>query len=336
MINSEAAMMFGTVASVARRLFVALAIACAALVSSATLAQDYPSKPVRVINPYPAGGPADFLGRLVNERLQRSLGQPFLTENRAGAAGNVGTTAVARSTPDGYTLLFGIDFTLGVNPVLYQHAGFDPLRDLAPVVLVAKSKSVLVVHPSTGVNTVQELITLAKLKPLSFASGSNGTPGHLSGELFKQVAGVDMLHVPYKGNSAAVLSVVAGETQVFIAALSTILPHIKSGRVKALVMANVSRDATLPDVPTAAEGGVPGIEADSWFAILAPARTPKPVIERLHREVATILQMPDVRERLLVAGLEPAGQSGEEVTRLIERDLKKWGPVIKRAGIKVD
>ncbi len=227
------------------------------------MAQEYPTKPVRVINPYTAGGPGDFLGRLINEKLQASLGQPFLTENRIGAGGNVGTTSVARAAPDGYTLVLNVDFTLGTNPVLYQNTGFDPLKDLAPVSLIAKSKSVLVVHPSTGVNTAQELIALAKVKPLSFASGSNGSPGHLSGELFKQVTGVDMLHVPYKGNPPAVASTVAGETQVFIAALSTMLPHIKSGRVKALLMANLNRDATLPDVPSAAEAGVPGIEVDT-------------------------------------------------------------------------
>ncbi|MFN0301226.1 MAG: Bug family tripartite tricarboxylate transporter substrate binding protein [Burkholderiales bacterium] len=280
-------------------------------------AQEYPSKPVRVINPYSTGGPSDFLGRLINEKLQAGLGQPFVTEYRIGAAGNVGTAAVARAVPDGYTLVMNVDFTLGTNPVLYQNPGFDPLKDLAPVSLIAKSKSVLVVHPSTGVNTVQELIALAKVKPLSFASGSNGTPGHLSGELFKQVTGVDMLHVPYKGNPPAVAATIAGETQVFIAALPTMLPHIKSGRVKALVMANLHRDTTLPDVPSAAEAGVPGIEVDSWFALSAPARTPKAIIDRLHREIAGILRMPDIRERMLNAGLEPAGQPGEEVTRLI-------------------
>ncbi len=299
-------------------------------------AQDYPTKPVRVINPYGPGGPSDFLSRLINEKLQANLGQPFLTENRVGAGGNVGTAAVARAAPDGYTLVMNVDFTLGTNPVLYQNTGFDPLKDLAPITLVAKSKSVLVVHPSTGVNSVQELIALAKVKPLSFASGSNGTPGHLSGELFKQVTGVDMLHVPYKGNPPAVAATVAGETQVFIAALSTMLPHIKSGRVKALLMANVNRDATLPDLPTAAEAGVPGIEVDTWYALSAPARTPKTIIDRLHREITSILRMPDIRERMLYAGLEPAGQSGEEVARLIERDLKRWAPVIKRAGIKID
>jgi tripartite-type tricarboxylate transporter receptor subunit TctC len=303
---------------------------------TAAFAQDYPAKPVRVINPYPAGGPADILGRLLNEKLQASLGQPFLTENRAGAAGNVGTTAVARSVSDGYTLVFNTDFTLGTNPVLYPNPGFDPLKDLAPIALVARIKSVLVVHPSTGVNTVQELIALARQKQLSFASGASGSPGHLAGELFKQVTGVDMLHVPYKGNAPAVIATVSGEVSMFIAAMSTMLPHIKAGKVKALLVANVNRDATLPDVPTAAEAGVPGIEMDSWFALSAPARTPREIIDRLHREVASALRMPDVRERMLAVGLEPAGQPGEEVTRLIERDLKKWGAVIKRAGIKVD
>ena len=196
------------------------------------VAQDYPTKPVRVISPYGVGGPGDFLGRLINEKLQASLGQPFIMDNRVGAAGNVGTAFVARSAPDDYTLVLNVDFTLGTNPVPYQNTGFDPLKDLAPISLVAKSKSVLVVHPSTGVNTVQELIALAKVKPLTFASGSNGTPGHLSGELFKQVTGIDMLHVPYKGNPPAVAATVAGETQVFIAPLSTMLPHIKFGGLR--------------------------------------------------------------------------------------------------------
>ena len=321
--------------SLARRMRGTLAAALLAL-GSASLAQDYPSKPVRIINPYPAGGPSDFIGRLLGERLQGTLGQPFVTDNRSGAAGNVGAIAVARAAPDGYTLLVCVDFTLGTNPVLYERAGFDPIKDFAPISLLAKSQSVLVVHQSIAASTVQEFIALAKQRPLTFASGGNGSPGHLSGELFKQITGVDMTHVPYKGNPQAVAAVVSGETQMFIAAISTILPHVKSGRVRALVVANEHRAASLPGVPAAAEAGVAGIEVDSWFGLLAPANTPRDVIDKLHREVAAALRSPELRERLQQAGIEPSGLPGSEVTRLIERDLKKWAPVIKRAGIKVD
>ncbi|MSQ71210.1 MAG: tripartite tricarboxylate transporter substrate binding protein [Betaproteobacteria bacterium] len=307
--------------------------ACATAQSGAAA---YPSRPVRVINPYPAGGPADIIGRLLGERLQGNLGQPFVTDNRAGAAGNIGAMAVARAAPDGYTLLLCVDFTLGTNPVLYQKPGFDPHQDFSPVTLLAKSQSVLVVNAGVAANSVKELIALARQKPLTFASGGNGTPGHLSGELFKQVAGVDMTHVPYKGNAAAVASVVSGETQMFIAAMTTMLPQVKAGRVRALVIANENRAAALPGVPNAAEAGVSGIEVDSWFALLAPARTPQEVIDKLHREVANALRDPDLRARLEQASLEPLGLPSAEVTRLIERDLKKWGPVIARAGIKVD
>ncbi|MFM9966864.1 MAG: Bug family tripartite tricarboxylate transporter substrate binding protein [Burkholderiales bacterium] len=299
-------------------------------------AANYPAKPVRVINPYAAGGPADIIGRLLGERLQASLGQAFITENRLGAAGNIGAVAVARAAPDGYTLLLCVDFTLGTNPVLYPKVGFDPLKDFAPVTLLAKSQSLLVVHSSVPANTAQELIALAKQKPLVFASGGNGTPGHLSGELFKQVTGVNMTHVPYSGNTGAVASIIAGETQMFIAAISTMVSHVKSGRVRALLIANENRATVLPAVPTAAEAGVPGIEVDTWFGLLAPARTPQDLIDKLHREVANALRTPELRERLQQTGVEPSGLPGPEVTRLIERDLKKWAPVIARAGIKVD
>ena len=319
---------------------VAVLATAALLLSAAAAAQtsaaSYPAKPVRVINPYAAGGPADIIGRLLGERLQASLGQAFLTENRPGAAGNIGAIAVARAAPDGYTLLLCVDFTLGTNPVLYQKPGFDPHKDFAPVTLLAKSQSVLVVHASVAANTVQELIALARQKPMTFASGGNGTPGHLSGELFKHVTGVNMTHVPYSGNTGAVASILSGETQMFIAAISTMVSHIKTGRVRALLVANENKAAVVPGVPTAAEAGLPGIEVDTWFGLLAPARTPQDVIDKLHREVTNALRTPDLRERLQQSGVEPAGLPGAEVTRLIERDLKKWAPVIARAGIKID
>ena len=313
-----------------------LALLLSAAAGAQSGAASYPSKPVRVINPYAAGGPADIIGRLLGERLQASLGQAFFTENRPGAAGNVGAIAVARAAPDGYTLLLCVDFTLGTNPVLYQKPGFDPLKDFAPITLLAKSQSVLVVHASVAANTVQELMSLARQKPLTFASGGNGTPGHLSGELFKHVTGVNMTHVPYSGNTGAVASALSGETHMFIAAISTMVAHIKSGRVRALLVANENRATVLPGVPNAAEAGVPGIEVDTWFGLLAPTRTPQDVIDKLHREVANALRSPELRERLQQTGVEPVGLPGPEVTRLIERDLKKWAPVIVRAGIKVD
>ena len=313
-----------------------LALLLSAAAGAQSGAASYPSKPVRVINPYAAGGPADIIGRLLGERLQASLGQAFLTENRPGAAGNIGAIAVARAAPDGYTLLLCVDFTLGTNPVLYQKPGFDPLKDFAPITLLAKSQSVLVVNANVAANTVQELMSLARQKPLTFASGGNGTPGHLSGELFKHVTGVNMTHVPYSGNTGAVASALSGETHMFIAAISTMVAHIKSGRVRALLVANENRATVLPGVPNAAEAGVPGIEVDTWFGLLAPTRTPQDVIDKLHREVANALRSPELRERLQQTGVEPVGLPGPEVARLIERDLKNWAPVSVRAGIKVD
>jgi tripartite-type tricarboxylate transporter receptor subunit TctC len=220
--------------------------------------------------------------------------------------------------------------------VLYGNTGFDPLKDFAHIMLVAVSHSVLVVHPTVAANSVTELIALSKQQRLLFGSGSNGTPGHLAGELFKQVTGAEITHVPYKGNPAAVQSVLAGETHMFIAAVPSVLQHVKSGRVRALGLANERRSRFLPDVPTLAEVGARGAEVETFFTLSAPAGTPKTIIDRLHRELERILNLTDVRERLLQNGIEPIGLGADEAVRRIERDSKKWSAIVKRGGIKVD
>lgn len=316
------------------RFFIAT-IALAALAGPSALAQTYPAKSVAAIVPFPPGGPLDFVARLVSDRMAANLGQPIVIENRAGAFGNIGAQAVAKAAPDGYTLLWVVDVTLTSNPSVYGKVGFDPQRDFAPIALVTESGSALVVHPSVPANSVADLIALTKKKPLAYASGGNGSPGHLIGELFKLETGADLTHVPYKGNAPAVQSIVAGHTQAFFSSVPGVLRHVQAGKLRALAVTSPRRSSYLPDLPTLREAGV-NVDTLSWFGLLAPAGTPPPIVERLHREAAAAVQHPEVRERLTQQGLDPVVAGPDELAARMRSDAARWSKVVREAKITPD
>src|SRR5690242_9352107 len=296
--------------------------AFAALAAPLAPAQPYPSKPVTAIVPFPPGGPLDFVARVVGEKMAAGLGQPIVVENRPGAFGNVGAQAVARAAPDGYTLLWVVDATVTSNPAVYGNVGFDPLRDFAPVAVVTESGSALVIHPSVPAANVAELIALAKKQPLAYASGGNGSPGQLIGELFKLETGAPMTHVPYKGNAPAVQSIVAGQTQVFFSSIPGIVRQVAAGKLKALAVASAERSPYLPGVPTLAESGL-NVKIKSWFALLAPARTPQAIVERLYREAEAAVKNPAVREKLMKQGLDAVVAPPDELAARMRTDTEK-------------
>jgi tripartite-type tricarboxylate transporter receptor subunit TctC len=306
--------------------------AFAALAAPLAPAQPYPSKPVTAIVPFPPGGPLDFVARVVGEKMAASLGQPIVVENRAGAFGNIGAQAVARAAPDGYTLLWVVDATVTSNPAVYGNVGFDPLRDFAPVAMVTESASALVIHPSVPAANVAELIALAKKQPLAYASGGNGSPGQLIGELFKLETGAPMTHVPYKGNAPAVQSIVAGQTQVFFSSIPGIVRQVAAGKLKALAVASAERSPYLPGVPTLAESGV-NVKIKSWFALLAPARTPQAIVERLYREAQAAVKDPAVSEKLTKQGLDAVVAPPDELAARMRSDTEKWTRVVREAKI---
>jgi tripartite-type tricarboxylate transporter receptor subunit TctC len=285
-------------------------------VSAAASAQSYPSKPIRIIVPFPAGGTVDFFARVVSSKLTESMGQPVLVENRAGAGGNIAAEVVAKSAPDGYTLLMGSEI-VAINTSLYSKLGYDPVKDLAPITLVGTVPNILIVHPSMQANSVKELITLAGKTPgkISFASTGQGTSSHLSSELFKLMANVDLLHVPYKGGPPAVADLIGGQVDMMFINMPTGLAHVKSGKARILAVSSIRRVPQLPDVPTVDQAGLKGYETSAWSGLYAPAGTPPDVIARLHAEVVKILKMPSVREQLAGQGAEPVGDTPEEFAR---------------------
>lgn len=304
-------------------------------VASGAVAQDYPNRSVRMIVPYAAGGPLDTLARIFADKMRQSLGQPMVIEARPGANGNIGADLVVNSPPDGYTLLWVIDTAMTVNPSLYADMRFDPQKNLAPVSLVSSSDSVLVVHPDTPVSSVRDLVALAKKQPLNFSSGGNGTPAHLAAALLMREAGVDMTHVPYKGNAPSVASVMGRETHLSIASIPGVMSHIRSGRLKAVAVTGSKRTEFLPDVPTFAESGYPGIVIEGWRALLAPAGTPRAVIDVLNAEIAKIARMPDVREKLASIGTLAVASLPERLAEVMREETVLWSKVVKGAGIKV-
>ncbi len=300
-------------------------------------AQNYPNRAVHIVVPFAAGGPADIYARFVGQRLQAALGQAFVIEDRPGGGSVIGTDAVAKSDPDGYTLLM-MSNTHTVNESLLSNKPFQLLRDFVPVAPVNYSDLVLVVHPSVPANTLKEFIALAKAKPgvLNYASSGPGTPYHMAGELFKAMAGVDIVHVPYKGSSGARTDVLGGQVQMMFDAITTMAPNVRAGKLRALGTTGKTRSPVLPDVPTVSEAGVPGYEAVIWLGIMAPAGTPKPIVERLNAEIRKIVNSADVKEAWAKQGAAPLNMSTAEFGQYLHDDIAKWAKVVKISGAKVD
>lgn len=316
-----------------------LASICVATLSATTWAEEsYPSKLIRVIVPFPAGGGADMAMRTIAPHLGKNLGQSIVIDNRSGASGNIGTEFVAKAAPDGHTLLSTYS-AFASNAALYSKLPFDTSRDFVPITLLAVTPTLLVVNPSMPVKSVKELIALAKKRPdeIFYASVGPGTPPHLSAELFNIMTGIKMTHVPYKGGPPSLVAVISGEAQAMIVAVSIALPHIKSGRLRAIAVASLERLKQLPNIPTIDESGLRGYEANAWYALLAPAKTPQQVINRLHRETVKTLQRSDVRESYLMQmSIEPQSSTPEQLAALVKADIEKWTKVVKATGIKVD
>jgi len=296
----------------------------------------YPSKPIRFIAPFPPGGATDTLCRLLAQKLSEAFGQPVTVDNRPGASGNIGHELAMKTAPDGYTLLLTNSSTLTTNPHLFRKLPFDPLGDFTPVSLVATAGQVLVVHPSVPVSSVAELVTLAKTRPgqLNFGSGGKGIQSHISGEMFKSMTGVNIVHVPYKGTVQAVADLVAGQVQLVFSDMVPAMPHIKSGRIKPLAVTVAERSPALPEVPTMIEAGVPGYSATLWWAVALPKGAEPSLVQRLNSELGRIIALPDVKERYASLGMTPAHSTPHGVTDLIRADTQKFGPILKAAGVE--
>jgi tripartite-type tricarboxylate transporter receptor subunit TctC len=301
------------------------------------LAQAWPAKTVKIVVPFAAGGPADLYARVVGEKLQSSLGQSFVIENRPGGGSLVGTDLVAKSAPDGYTLLL-MSNTHTVNESLIPERPFQLMRDFAPVAPLNSSDLLMVVHPSVPANTVKEFIALAKASPggLNYASSGPGTPYHMAGELFKAMAGVDIVHVPYKGSSGARTDILGGQVQMMFDAITTMAPNVRAGKLKALGSSGKERSSVLPDVPTVSESGVPGYEAVIWLGILAPAGTPGPIVEKLNAEITKIVSAPEMKEAWAKQGATPMTMTTGEFARYLRDDIEKWARIVKISGARAD
>jgi tripartite-type tricarboxylate transporter receptor subunit TctC len=321
-----------------RRLaFTAMAATFLCLMSGRLLAEDFPNKPIKIIASYPPGGGTDLMARLIAEKLQSKWGQPVIVDNRAGGMGIIGARAAAGAKPDGYTLYIGSSDHMVLLPIQYENLPFDPLKDFVAVAPVANQYEAIVVHPSVPASSVKELIAIAKSKPgqLTFASQGTAAIGHLSGELFQAKTGTNMTHVPYKGTAPAITDLIGGQgPMVMFAMMATIAPHIKAGKIKALAITAPQRSTVFPNVPTAAEAGLPNFVLAAWNGIFAPAGTPKDIVNKLNNEIRNILQMPSTIERLTAVGLEPAIATPAEFSALIKADQQKWGEIVTDAGIK--
>ena len=317
--------------------FAAIAL-CSAFAFTGTAHAQYPTKPIKIVVPFPAGGTTDILARAVAADLQKAFRQAVVVENKAGAGGNIGSDSVAKSSPDGYTLLMGTVGTHAINVSLYPKMPYDAVKDFAPVSLVAGVPNVLVASPSFPVNSVKDLVDAAKKAPdkITFASSGSGTSIHLSGELFKQLAGVQMTHVPYKGSSAALPDVISGQVNVMFDNAPSVIQHIRGGKLKAIAVTSDKRSPALPGVPTIAESGLPGFEASSWFGVLAPAATPKDIVDKLSGAIAKSLQTPEMKERLAGQGAVAVGNTPEQFSAHIKSEIDKWSKVVKASGAKVD
>lgn len=304
----------------------------------ATASEVYPDKPIHIVAPFPPGGPVDILSRTIGNKLAQSLGQPVVVDNRAGAGGNIGADVVAKSAPDGYTLLMGFVGTHAINPSLYTKMPYDNVKDFEPVCLVAVVTIVLVVNPSVPATSINELIALARSKPgeLTFGSPGHGTPQHLAGELFNSIAGVNMLHVPYKGAVPALTDLLGGQLSMIFSSMPPALPHIKNGKLRALGVTSTTRSPAAPDLPTIAESGLKGYVVNNWYGILAPRGTPKEIVAKLNGEIVKILKMPDVKESLSAQGAEPFTSTPQQFALYIKEETEKWTKIVKYSGVKVD
>jgi len=316
----------------------AFLFALSGLLPASASAQAYPVKPIRLIVPFPAGGGVDFIGRIVGQKLTERLGQQVAIDNRAGANGIVGLEALKTSAPDGYTIAAASAGPLAVNPFIYAKLSYDTLKDFTHIANMVNFPLLLVSHPSLPVKNVKELIALARAQPgtVIYSSPGSGNSGHLAAELFNSMARVKILHVPYKGTAPAVIAVLSGEAHLTYSSIPTILPHVRSGRVRALGVGNAQRIPSLPDFPTIAEAGLPGYEAYAWGGMIGPANMPAAMVQRLSREIQEILKQKDVTERMLSEGTVPTPSGPEEFTAYIRSELKKWGDVVKMAGIKAE
>jgi tripartite-type tricarboxylate transporter receptor subunit TctC len=309
-----------------------------AVSASAVHAQSYPAKPVRMVVPFPAGGATDIVGRLIAQKLTESWGQPVIVDNRSGAGGTIGSDVAAKSAPDGYTMLIGTSSTHAIAPSLYSRLPYDPVRDFAPVTLVASATILLAVHPSLPAKNVRELIALGRKKPnaLSFASSGNGGISHLIGEHFKAAGGIEMLHVPYKGDTPALVDLVSGQVHLMFGTAVSFLPYVRAGRLNALAVTNPERSPIAPDVPTIAESGLPGFEALQWFGIFVPAGTSRDIVARLNAEIVKIARLPDIRERMTSLGADAVGNAPEQFAGFLKADTAKWAKVVKQSGARID
>lgn len=313
------------------------AVACLACASFASAAEPYPTKPVRMIVAVPPGGPADTLARLVGPRLSEKLGQTVVIDNRPGANGIIAYDMAARSAPDGYTFVL-VAAGVAINPSLYRNVPYDPIEDFAAITQGVSVPNILVVHPSVSAKSVRELVALAKNTRggLTFASAGNGTSGHLALELFRLSAGIPIVHVPYKGGGPALAELMAGQVQALFSIALAATPQIKAGKVRALAITSAERSPVAPDLPTVAESGFPGFEVIGWFGWLAPARTPKPVVTRLNREIVQVLKEPEVRNRLLAMSTVPAGNTPHEFAAFVRAERDKWAKVVREANIRIE
>jgi tripartite-type tricarboxylate transporter receptor subunit TctC len=317
----------------------ALLMIALALLTPATTswAQAYPARPITIIVPFPAGGSADTLARIIGAQLSEKLKQPIVVDNKPGVGGNLGTDLVAKAVPDGYTLLL-TPSSIAITPHLYSHLTFDPINDFTPVTLIGNIPMAVVVNPEFSAKSIAELVAMAKARPgeIAYASAGNGTTNHLAVEQFMQMTGIDLLHVPYRGNPLAVVDVIGGRVPVFFDFVLTALPHVREGKVRALATTGLKRSSVMPDVPTVIEAGVPGFDAGTWFGVYAPARTPKAIADKLSAEILAVLATPAIKERMEALGVDIWAKGPEGLRELTAADLAKWGPIVKKAGIKLN
>lgn len=315
-----------------------LAIFCLSLSTGVQSQERYPTKPIRLIVPFPPGGGPDVIARILGQQLSASWRQQIVIDNRPGAGGVIGSEIAAKSAPDGYTLIMGNTATHANNVGLYKKLPYHPVKDFVPVCLVASTQSILMVHPGVLAKSVKELIAIARAKPgsLSYASAGNGTAAHLSMELLKTLTGINIVHIPYKGNPQALTDLLSGQVQLMFPTFVAALPHVKSGRLRPLAVTGTRRSPALPDVPTLIEAGVPGYESTLWYGVLAPAGTPGKIVKQLNDEIVTALRKPEVQEQLAAQGADPVGSTPEHFLEYMKAEIAKWSKVIRQAGVRVD